>query len=74
MAGVGDELAYPCLAGVPRGQCARDAIQHAVQRRAELPDLGVRTCRVDLDDRRGQPHLTAVEFEVGHLPGRFGNP
>ena len=74
VAGVGDELAYPCLAGVPRGQCARDAVEHSVQRGAELSDLGVRAGRIDLDDRRGQPHLAAVEFEVGHLPGRFGNP
>ena len=42
VAGVGDELPYPRLAGVPRGQCARDAVQHPVQRGAELADLGVR--------------------------------
>ena len=74
VAGVGDELAYPRLAGVPRGQRARDAVEHPVQRGAELADFGVRAGRIDLDDRRGQPHLAAVEFEVGHLPGRFGNP
>ncbi len=42
VAGVGDELPYPRLAGVARGQRARDAVEHSVQRRAELSDLGVR--------------------------------
>ena len=74
VAGVGDELPYPRLAGVPGGQCARDAVQHSVQRGAELSDLGVGAGRIDLDDRRGQPHLAAVEFEVGYLAGRLGNP
>ena len=74
MAGVGNELPYPRLAGVAGGQRARDAVQHSVQRRAELSDLGAGAGRIDLDDRRGQPHLAAVEFEVGHLAGRFGNP
>ena len=74
VAGVGDELAYACLAGVPRGQSACDGVQHSVQRRAELSDLGVRAGRIDLDDRRGQPHLAAIELEGGYLPGRFGNP
>ena len=48
VAGVGDELAYARLAGVPRGQCAGDAVEHSVQRGAELADLGVRAGRIDL--------------------------
>ena len=74
VAGVGDELPYPRLAGVPGRQRAGDAVEHPVQRRAELADLGVRTRRIDLDDGRRQPHLAAVELEVGHLPGGRGNP
>ena len=74
VAGVGDELAHPRLAGVPRGQRAGDAVEHPVQRGAELADLGVRARRIHLDDRRRQPHLAAVELEVGHLPGGGGNP
>ena len=45
VAGVGDELPDPHLAGVPRRQRAGDAVEHPVQRRAELADLGVRTRR-----------------------------
>ena len=74
MAGVGDELADPRLAGMPRRQRRRDPVQHPVQRRAQLPHLGVRCRGVDLDDRCGQPHFAAVEFEVGHLTGGIGNP
>ena len=74
VAGVGDELAHPGLAGVPRGQRAGDVVEHPVQRGAELADLGVRAGRVDLDDRRRQPHLAAVQLQVGHLPGGGGNP
>ena len=74
VAGVGDELPHPRLAGLPGGQRAGDAVQHPVQRGAELADLGVRAGRVDLDDRRGQPHLAAVEFQIGHLPRGRGNP
>ncbi len=74
VAGVGDELTDPRLAGIPRGQRTGDAIDHPVQRRAELADLGVRARRIDLDDRRRQPHFAAVEFEIGHLPCRRGNP
>ena len=76
VAGVGDELPHPGLAGVPRGQCARDAVEHPVQRRAELADLGVRgwpgppsTIGV------GSRHLTAVELEVRPLRrAAVGNP
>ena len=67
VAGVGDELAHPGLAGVPRRQRTGDAVEHPVQRGAELADLGVRARRVDPHDRRRQPHLAAVELEVGHL-------
>ena len=74
VAGVGDELADPCFAGVPGGQRPGDAVQHPVQCRTELADLGVRAGRVDRDDRRRQPHLAPIEFEVGHLPGCRGNP
>ena len=74
VAGVGDELPNPHLAGVPRRQRSGDAVEHPVQRGAELADLGVRTRRIDLDDRRGQPNLAAVELEIGHLPGGSGNP
>ena len=73
VARVGDELAHPGLAGVPGGQRAGDAVEHPVQRGAQLPDLGVRARRVHLDDRRRQPHLAAVEFQVGHLPRGRGN-
>ena len=74
VAGVGDELPNPRLAGMPRRQRAGDAVEHPVQRRAELADFGVRARRIDPDDRRGQPNLAAVELEVGHLSGRRGNP
>ena len=70
---IGDELPHPGLAGVPGGQRAGDAVEHPVQRGAELPDLGVRARRIHLDDRRGQPDLAAVEFQVGHLPCGRGN-
>ena len=74
VAGVGDELPYSHLAGVPRRQGSGDAVEHPVQCGAELADLGVRTGRIDFDDGRGQPYLTPVEFEIGHLPGGSGNP
>src|SRR5436305_1870380 len=62
VAGLGDDLAHACLAGVAGGQRARDAVQHPVQCRAELTDLGIDASRVDLDDRRRQSHLAAVQF------------
>ena len=74
VAGVGDELAHPGLAGVSRRQRARDAVEHPVQRGTELADLGVGACRVDAHDRRRQIHLTPVQLEVGHLAGRGGDP
>ena len=73
VAGIGDELPNPHLAGVPRRQRAGDAVEHPVQRRAELADLGVRTRGIDLDDGAGQPNLAAVELEIGDLPGGGGN-
>ena len=42
VAGVGDELAHPGLAGLPRRQRGRDVVEHPVQRRPELPNLGAR--------------------------------
>ena len=74
VAGVGDELAHPHLAGMSRRQRARDAVEHAVQRRAELADLGMRACRIDLDDRTGKTNLTAVELEIGDLRARRRKP
>ena len=74
VAGVGDELPNPHLTCVPRGQGSGDAVEHTVQRGAELADLGVRTRRIDLDDGGGQPNLAAVELEIGDLPGGSGNP
>ena len=74
VAGVGDELAHPGFAGMPGGQRAGDPVQHPVQCGAELADFGVGAGGINRDDRCGQPHLAAVEFEVGDLAGSRGNP
>ena len=42
VAGVGDELAYPGLAGLPGGSAADDVAEHPVERGADLADLGAR--------------------------------
>ena len=74
MAGVGDELAHPGLAVVARPQRRGDAVEHPVECRAELTDLGVGTDRVHRDDRRRQAHLPGVEFEVGDIARRRRHP
>ena len=38
--GVGDELPHPRLALLPGGERRRDVAEHAVERRADLADLG----------------------------------
>lgn len=73
VARVRDELAHSRLAGVARGQCACDAVQHRVERRPELADLRVRTLRIHLNDPARQVHLTLVEFETGHVAGGRGD-
>ena len=74
VAGVGDELAHPGLTGLSRRQGPGDAVEHAIQGATELSDFGVSSHRIDPDDRGGQPHLTAVEFQVGDLLRSLGNP
>jgi hypothetical protein len=73
VAGIGDELAHPHLACISRRQRPGDAVDHAVQRRAELTDFGMCARGIDLDDGTGKPNLAAVELEIGHLPRGGGN-
>ena len=47
VAGIGDELPDPRLAGVARREGAGHPIEHRVQRRPELTDLGVGGHRID---------------------------
>lgn len=71
VAGAGDEPAQPGL-GVPAGgERALDVVQHPVQRRADLADLGP---RVRVRDPGGQVHLAAVQRQRTDLPGDPGHP
>lgn len=62
MTGVRHELAYPHLALLARVQGAVDVVQHAVERGADLADLGVRIA-LRLGHPLAQVDLAGVEGE-----------
>jgi len=72
-AGVGDELAHAGLAGVPRDNAPEMVSSIRFSAEPSCPISVSALAGSTLDDRRGQPHLAAIEFEIGHLPGSFGN-
>ena len=72
--GVGHELTHPRLAGMAGRERAGDPVQHAVERRTQLPDLGVRGDGVDVHDLCRQLDLSTVQFPVGHVARGGGNP
>ncbi|EYT79915.1 hypothetical protein CF54_28525 [Streptomyces sp. Tu 6176] len=73
VAGVRDELADPRLAALPCVQGAVDVVEHAVEREADLSDLGARVglrCR----DAFAEVHLARVQGEFGDPGGGGGDP
>ena len=70
VAGVGDEMPYPRLAGLPRGQRVGHVAEHPVECGTHLPDLGAR-----IGVHRGYPHrqrhLAPVQRQLGD-PARGG--
>lgn len=64
MAGVRDELAHPHLALLPRFEGAVHMVEHAVERGADLPDLGP-GIGLGLGDALVEHHLAAVQREFG---------
>ena len=73
MARVGHELSDPRLAVLAGAQGVRDVLEHVVERRTDLADLGPRV-GILLGHAFGQRHLAAVEGELGHPRGRRGDP
>ena len=72
VAGVGDELAYPRLAGLPGGERGGDVAEHPVERAADLPDLGA-GIGVGGRDPHGQGDLAAVQRQFGDPGGGGGD-
>jgi Fe2+ transport system protein FeoA len=70
VAGVGDELAQLHLAVLPRLQCRADVVEHVVERRPDLADLGG---RVRVRHAFGELHLAAIQRQGGDPPGRRGD-
>src|ERR1044072_2865983 len=68
VAGVGHDLPYPRLALLAGVQGAVDVVQHAVERGADLADLGVRVA-LRLGHPLAQVDLAGVEREFGDPGG-----
>ncbi len=68
VAGVRDELTDLHLAGLACRECRADVAEHAVERRADLTDLGT-WVGVRLRDALSQRDLAAVQRQLGDPPG-----
>ena len=71
VAGVGDELPDPALAGLPGRQCGGDVVEHPVERQAEPADLGV---GVGVGNPHRQPHLAPVQRKLRDGAGGGDHP